>query len=202
LRQLVLRKGQDLGTAFGVKISRILSFWSTGDGVVNSDQVIALVTLSGPGVNKSNDQALLLYQTEGSLFVLMREGELANGCPGARIGVINRVDVSPYSGGYAVIATLTGAPTGTELALFTGNVSQGNASALAPLRRPFLRLRKGQLYDNQPGKVRSFGLPTSNVTPSGAGGTGRGRSIATAGGFAFIVEFDNGVRQIMKGYAY
>jgi hypothetical protein len=88
-----------------------------------------------------------------------------------------------------VIATLTGAAKGTELALFTDNASHGNRFAQTPLRRPFLRLRKGQLDDNQPGKIRSIGLPTSNITPSGAGGTGRGRSIATAGGFAFIVKF-------------
>jgi hypothetical protein len=78
-----------------VTIRRTLSFWSIGDGVFNSDQVIALVNLSGTGVNRSNDQALLLYQSDGSLIVLVREGELANGCPGAKIGVITRIDGPP-----------------------------------------------------------------------------------------------------------
>lgn len=198
VRRLILRKGQTLTTPAGLKVARIIHFWATGFDT-SDDQVLALVKLSGPGVTSANDQALLLYQSDDSLLLLMREGDPAAGCPGAKIGVISRVEVEPYSSYYALTATLAGAPVGTELALFTGGLTRGNTTNLAPLRLPFLRLRKGQLFDNQPSKIKSLSLPTSNLTASGAGGTGRGRAISYGGSFAFIVEFDNGVRQVMKG---
>ena len=81
----------------------------------------------------------------------------------------------------------------------TKNGSEASTSDMAALRRPFLRLRKGQLYDNQPSKIKSISLPTTNITAAGAGSTGRGHAIAWSGVFAFVVEFDHGVRQIMKG---
>jgi len=200
-RRLILRKGQELGSA-GLRIARILHFWATGNGDPNNNSVMAMVQLSGPGVNSTNDQALLLRHNDSAIpFVLMREGDPAPGCPGGRIGVISRVEVDAWSSSYAVLATLSGAASNANLALFTGNVLRGDPFELAPLRRPFLRLRKGQLYDNQPGRIRSISLPVSNITPSGAGGTGRGRAISYSNRFACVVEFDNGVRQIMKGVA-
>lgn len=198
-RRLALRKGQLLGTPAGVKIARIVSFWSMGNGTVANNQLLALVRLLGTGVNSANDQALVLWQHDGSLNVLMREGDPAPGCAGARIGVISRIDADAWSGSYTVLVTLAGAPSSTNLALYTGDVSRGNATNLSPLRRPFLRVRKGQLFENQPGKVKSVSLPTANVTPGGAGGTGRGRCISYNGDFVFVAEFDNGARQIMEG---
>ena len=124
------------------------------------------------------------------------------GCAGAKIRVINRVEFDTESGSYAVLATLSGAPVGTDLALFTGNVNRGTFAAQAALRRPFLALRKGQLWDNQPSPIKSISLPTSNLTASGAGCTGRGRAISRNGEFVITVEFTNGVRQIMKGSAF
>lgn len=199
-RRLALRKGQALVVPVGLKIARIINFWSMGFGAA-SNQLIALVQLSGTGVSAANDQALMLWQTDGSLTVFMREGDPAPGCSGARIGVISRIEADPYSASYAVLTTLTGATSATDLALYTGNVGRGNTTTQVQLRRPFLRLRKGQLFDNQPGKVKSISLPTGNVTPSGAGGTGRGRAISWNNDFAFVVEFDNGVRQVMRGNA-
>ncbi|MDB6138893.1 MAG: quinoprotein [Verrucomicrobiaceae bacterium] len=196
VHRLILRKGQTTGLPAGVKIAKLVSFWEMNG---TTEQTLALVQLSGTGVAAANDQALLLSQTDGSLNLLMREGDAAPGCPGATIGVISRVDADAYANSYALVVTLAGAPLGTELALYTGNINRGNTTTQAALRRPFLRLRKGQLFDNQPGKVQSFSLPTSSVTPSGAGGTGRSHSIAWTGVFAFIVQFDNGVQQIVNG---
>ena len=197
-RRLAFRKGQTLTPLPGLKLAKIISFWATG---LNSADVqcIALVKLSGPGVNSANDQALLLWQTDGSINVLMREGDPAPGCKDAKIGVISRVESDAYLMSYAVLATLTGPSTSGNLALFTGNVNRGDTVDMAALRRPFLRLRKGQLYDNQPSKIKSISLPTTTITAAGAGSTGRGHAIAWSGVLAFIVEFDNGVRQIVKG---
>lgn len=197
IRRLMVQKGATVAELAPLKIARIISFWGTADHAA-VEQIITLVRLSGTGVNANNDQALLLAQSDGSVRVLMREGDAAQGCPGAKIGVISRIESDSISHGYAVLATLTGAARGTEQALFTGNVERGDTTNGFALRRPFLRLRKGQLFDNQPSKIKSISLPATNVAASGAGSIGRGRALAT-GWIIFTVEFDNGVRQIMEG---
>jgi hypothetical protein len=195
-RYRILQKGDTLLSPAGTKVAKIINFWGMGSSAAGSTQVLLLVQLAGTGVTASNDQALLLSQTDGTLLLLMREGDAAPGCTGTKIGTISRIDADAWSNSYAVIATLSGAPTGTELAMFTGNVGR-----LPALRLPMLRLRKGQLFDNQPSKVKSISLPTGNVTAGGAGCTGRGRAISYGRDFVFTVEFDNGVRQVMKGDA-
>lgn len=209
----IFRKGIDLGIATpgyipplglsGVKIAKFIAFWQT------FNQQLALVQLTGAGVNASNDQALLLFQTAGAddqLNVLMREGDHAPGCGGASVGVINRVALEPYFGNYLIHTTLVGAAAGTELALFRGASHISVSPTRDTLRRPFLILRKGQLFENQPSKVKSFSLPTTHLTAAGAGATGLGSAMQEAllgpGEFrdiALSIEFDNGVRQLMKG---
>ncbi len=201
IRRLMVRKGSSVPqVGSGSGIARIISFWGTAN-LASVEQAIVLVQLSGSGINASNDQVLLLVQSDNdSVRILMREGEPAQGCPGAKIGVISRVESDPISHGYAVLATLTGAAPGTDQALFVGNVSRGNTISGFPLRRPYLRLRKGQLFDNQPSKIKSISLPITNMAASGAGSMGRGRAISGST-IVFTVEFDNGVRQIMQGSA-
>ena len=200
---LVMRKGVDLAPALpGLRIARFISFWPT------FDQVAALVQLAGPGVNSSNDQALLLYQTLNltGITVLMREGEPASGCNGATIGVISRVELEPYYGQYLVLATLKGAPAGTDQALFRGLTHKGLTGVdQQTLRRPVPVLRKGTLFNNQPSKIKSLSLPTTNLTAAGAGTTGLGRAMrenvdsVNPREIALTVTFDNGVVQLMKG---
>ncbi len=201
IRRLMVRKGSSVPqVGSGSWIARIISFWGTAN-LASVEQAIVLVQLSGSGINASNDQVLLLVQSDNdSVRILVREGDPAQGCPGAKIGVISRVESDPISHGYAVLATLTGAAPGTDQALFVGNVSRGNTLSGFPLRRPYLRLRKGQLFDNQPSKIKSISLPTTNMAASGAGSMGRGRAISGST-IVFTVEFDNGVRQIMQGSA-
>ena len=202
--KLLFRKGVDLAPVLpGLKIAKFINFRSM------FGNTMAQVQLSGPGVTAANDQALLIYQTEGAVVdtiqVLLREGEPAPGCNGARIGVISRVETEGYWGQYIVLATLTGAPAGTELALF-----QGTGRITSPTigdqvrRRPVLALRKGALYDNQPSKLKSISF-SSGQTPSGAANVGLGRVIQEGGGTAIFpnvvltLDFANGVRQVMKG---
>ena len=200
IRRLMVQKGSIVAELFINKIARIISFWGTAN-LASVEQAIVLVQLSGSGINASNDQVLLLVQSDNdSVRILVREGDPAQGCPGAKIGVISRVESDPISHGYAVLATLTGAAPGTDQALFVGNVSRGDTSHGFALRRPYLRLRKGQLFDNQPSKIKSISLPTTNMAASGAGSMGRGRAISGST-IVFTVEFDNGVRQIMQGSA-
>ena len=194
----IMQKGQDLGG--GLRLAGFINAW-----IVRPDAtpaVLALVKLGGTGVTTANDQALLLFQENLSYQILLREGDPAQGAGTGAIGVISRVDVDPYSGYYAVLCTLAGAPAGTDQALYTGEVGAIaiGSPGLFPLRRPVLYLRKGWQFDGQPGKIRSISLP-STVTASGIGGTGRSRAITYSGNITATVEFDNGVRQIMVGQA-
>lgn len=200
----ILRKGVDLGASAGlsgVRIAKFISFWQT------KGQQMAFVQLAGTGVTSANDQALLLVQSNlaNKLLVLIREGQIAPNCGNATIGVINRVEVEPHQGTYLVLTTLVGAAKGTDLALFQGASSLLVTAEKDTLRRPYLVLRKGQLFDNQPSKVKSFSLPANNLTAGGAGATGLGKAIqegtnpAVINDSVIVVEFDNGVRQIMKG---
>jgi FG-GAP repeat len=208
----ILRKGIDLGVPTGgynppagltgVKIAKFIAFWPT------FGQHLVLVQLTGAGVSAANDQALLLFQTSGAtdqLIVLMREGDHAPGCGSAKIGVINRVEVEPYYGTYLVHTTLTGAAVGTDLALFRGASHAPVSPVTDTLRRPFLILRKGQQFENQPSKVKSFSLPTTHLTAAGAGTTGLGSAVQETNtstefkDIALTIEFDNKVRQLMKG---
>ena len=198
---LALRKGQSIGVA-GLTISRFVQSWPLGrQGTNEGSELLALVVLAGPGVTTANDQALLEVMGNGSVSVLMREGQTAGGCTNATIGVISRVEVDSFSSAYAVLTTLVGATVGADQALYTGSldVSLGLTSPQGTLRRPFLFLRKGQVYENQPGKIRSISLPVADVPASGVGGTGRGRAISEFY-IAVTIEFDNNVRQIMKGH--
>lgn len=207
----ILRKGVNLGASTanfippqglaGVRIAKFISFWQT------NGQQLALVQLAGTGVTAANDQALLLLQSNpaNQLAVLIREGQIAPNCGNATIGVINRVEVEPHRGTYLVLATLVGAAKGTDLALFQGASSLPVTATTDTLRRPYLVLRKGQLFNNQPSKVKSFSLPANNLTAAGAGATGLGKAIqegtdpTAINDSVIVVEFDNGVRQIMKG---
>jgi hypothetical protein len=198
VRRLAFRKGQVLAAAGGAKIARIIQYWYTGNGSGNAE-ALALVQLSGTGVSAANDQALVLFQSNYDYNVLMREGDFAPGCGTARIGVISRVEVNPWYRGAAIVVSLTGATTTTDQALYAAILSAGNPATQAILRRPALRLRKGQLFENQPGRVKSISLPAGGITPWGAGGTGRGTGIAWIGYLALVVEFENGARQVVRG---
>jgi hypothetical protein len=136
----------------------------------------------------------------------MREGEPAPGCHPATIGTISRVEVESFYGQYLLLATLTGAPANANQCLFRGT-SLKDAPTVAErfLRRPIAILRKGDLYTGRPSKIQSISLPTSNLSPAGAGGTGLSTAmLRTNGGvipntIVLTLQFENAVRQIMKG---
>jgi hypothetical protein len=170
--RLLLETGMLLGS---LKVSRIDQFWAA------YGQCLALVRLAGPGVTAANDRALLLIQTtgfaDGQTLTLLREGDPAPGCPGARIGTLRRVDVDPYYGHYLVLATLAGAPASSNLALFRGHSRADlNSPAAQSLRKPYLALRKG-FWIGQSTPITSFTLPDNHTSKGGAGAVGLGRAL-------------------------
>ena len=133
--------------------------------------------LKGPKVTAANDGVVTLFESGNPPLTLMREGDLVHGYGGARIGSILRVDAQPGdpSGSYLILATLTGVPADSNLALFSGRSSFGNNVILTP-KLPVLMLRKGQ-WTRRPagysGKLTGIQLPgKSNVNTAGFGGTG------------------------------
>lgn len=185
--KLVLLKGLTFvfssGSAPAGTISRFLEY-----GIASNGDIMALVQLSGTGINRSNDMALVLAKAgpNGTTEVLLREGDAAPGCHGARIGSILNVDFTGHrsntSNHYAVIASLVveagGATASDNLVVLRGNTRQGTASQLAT-RRPYLMLRKGRQELSGAGlqTYTSFSLPCVIRDPSGALNTGLGHMV-------------------------
>lgn len=204
VKHQILRKGQTIpGTA--LTVGKILGVWG-GQFSTSSGMAVAyvLVQLKGAGVTPATDQALLhVYEGSTALLpniaILLREGDPVEDAGTGTIAVINRVIAEGYQGGYLALVTLAGAPKGTELAVLTGRRA-GNATTTSILRRPIMYLRKGWLFDGQPGRIKSFSVPANTVTPGGFGATGRPSPLGWSFRTMITVEFENGVRQIMDGY--
>ena len=190
------RKGDAVpGQPAGVVWAGFLGFWP-----VQTDRVVFLAKLAGPGVGRFNDCALYLWQEDQSLLPLLREGDAVGSPDGARVAVITQVDVHPVTGRYLALAALTGDRT-RNLALFAGHADAGNATAQSGRRLPSLRLRKGTLYSSGLGTatgIRSFILsPTADR--GGAGGRGLGQVVDQDGRVAITVQFDNRAIELMTG---
>ncbi|MCB1228734.1 MAG: FG-GAP repeat protein [Verrucomicrobiae bacterium] len=192
---LLVREGDEpVQGAIGVGISRIVRFWPLDSGL------IAEVRLRGPGVNASNDAALILRQSNGTYLSLLREGDPVVGCDCPRIRAIQRVAVNPVTGAYAVVASLTGSPRRNQ-ALLTGVASVGNDIALRALRLPHLALRKGTPF-NTPFSgattLRSL-LLSPQLDRHGVGAKGLGQVVADGGEVVMDLQFDDRSRELVLG---
>jgi hypothetical protein len=159
-------------------ISRFIEF-----GVTSQGAVFALVGLKGGGVTSANDMALIAKVPGADVETLLREGDLAPGCEGARIGTISATDFIASGGYYAVLATLVvepgGATASNNLVLLKGQFGSQNSN-LPAVRRPRLSIRKGSpaLLPAGSDSYTSFTLPCVVRDASGALDTGLGTSSA------------------------
>lgn len=185
----------------GARIVRLLKFWPVG-----GDRLIFLTKLSGPGVNGSNDCALWLWDDHnglGATQLLMREGDFAPDCDGAKIRGIQRVDVSPQTGQYVILVSLTGSPA-TNQALFTGSSGQPVDGTFATFNLPVMKLRKGTSYQSPLGettKIRSL-VQTNTCDRFGVGAKGGPQVINDQGHFVICVQFTNGAKELMMGHSH
>lgn len=176
--RLRIRKG-DIGDYRDSNLPTIRRFIEFG--ITPQGTVFALVGLIGGGVTSANDMALIAKLPGQDVETLLREGELAPGCEGARIGTISATDFVADGGSYAVLATLVvepgGATAGNNLVLLKGRLSSQVGSLLA-VRRPRLSLRKGfpALVPAGSDSYTSFTLPCVVRDASGALDTGLGAS--------------------------
>ena len=180
----------------GVTIGRFLGYW----GHSESNALIALVTLRGPGVNARNDLAVLHRRIGSPLQVLLREGDTVGTDDAAQVAVIQRVDVDSETGRYHILAGLTGAPSRNQ-ALFVGHAEAGDEGDLKGRKFPGLALRKGQGYQQRGGEtsgIKTILMPVS-TDRTGAGCRGHGQAINGFGDLVVTLEFANRAREVWRG---
>jgi hypothetical protein len=191
---LLTRKGDDIGG--GLTIARILRFWPAGP-----DQVILHVQVTGTNVNTSNNQVLVLRQNDDTYLTLLRTGTPAPGTGPAKLATLSAIDVNPVTGLYAVLGTLSGAPSSSNQALWTGNPILGEDTPLALqiLRLPQLTLRKGNPYSTEstPNSIiRSIALKPA-LDPTGAGGRGLAQALGANGDLALFITTDRNLTELV-----
>lgn len=199
-------KGEEFD-APGTFLQRILRFWSVGNG-----NIVLLIKLSGPAVNPSNDCALAMleYRSDSDLWQLrklLREGDAICDWDCPRIRTIQRVDVDPINGNYAVVVALTGSPRRNQ-ALLTGNANLAHPNNPDPaggnftaLHRPNPVLRKGTLYNTphaEATRLRSIVLEP-RIDRTGSGGKGLGQVINENGEVVLCLQFDDGAKEMVVG---
>jgi hypothetical protein len=189
---LLLRKGD--AVADGLTASRIIRFWPAG-----SSQLLVLAQLSGTGVTRANNVALLLRQANDAWLVLLRTGDAAPGRMVGRVRSISAVDVDPINGHYVVLGTLSGVPASANQVLWLGRTTLGSDSFNQTLRLPQEVLRKGSLYQSSTtpsGRILGLTLKTS-VERSGAGGRGLGQTVGSDGSVVVTVLGDRRTRDLV-----
>jgi hypothetical protein len=175
---LVARKGSPVpGFLPNTTWSRFLGFWP-----VANNGLIFQALIKGPGINASTNTGLWVLQEDGSLLNLLRLGQPLNSSDAARIRSLQRIDVNPTEGSYAILVSLTGSAAHNQ-ALLAGSVALGNPTTQTSLRLPQLKLRKGLPLIEQDGStlaVRSLSMRTT-TDPSGSGAKGLGHALGLQG---------------------
>ncbi|MCB1207865.1 MAG: FG-GAP repeat protein [Verrucomicrobiales bacterium] len=181
---LLIRKGDDIGG--GIKIAKLIRVWAT-----DSNQLVAHVVLTGPGVTSATNQALLCKpSTTNVVQVLARTGQT---CPGkaaaCRLRTLSAIDVDPISGRYAILATLSGVPTARAQAVLAGQTTLGNDTNQVGLRLPRIVLERGQWFNTPTTLADSIASIAMRpvLDPSGTGGRGLGQVIASDGSLVLII---------------
>lgn len=198
------RLAQKGGSLNGATVKGFKAFWSA------KNQGVVWLTLAGPSVTAANNEAVVVTQVgapvDGEPLILMRKGDPAPGFSPARIGALLAVEVDPGGGQYLILASLTGAPAGKNLALFRGHSAATLSSAAhSVLRKPVPVLRKGDLFDNQPAPVQSIALSPNTRTAGGAGGVGLANAIDLGSNtnspakIVFTLNYANGQSRLVRG---
>lgn len=197
-----LREGQEIDPNGlpGVVVSRFFGYWGVDSGAA----AICLVSLRGPGVNASNDLAVIRCSSPAvgaSPLILLREGDTVGTDDAARVSVIQRVDVDSVNGHYYILAGLASAAARNQ-ALFRGKAQGlGNDTDTRGRHLPGMVLRKGQGYQQPTGEtsaIKTISMPVS-TDRTGAGAKGHGQAINRNSSLVITLEFVNRAREIWSG---
>jgi FG-GAP repeat len=181
-------------TYFGNE-DKLLGYWPVGANTLIHS------TEKGPGITAANDGLLTLYH-DNTTTVLLREGQPAPGCNGAKIGNILRVQVGRKDRHYIVLASLVGAPKGMDLALFSGFLESTGPGDLSP----DLMLQKGTLVDTGfygIATVTSISITEASTDAGGAGNRGLNTvgstpSIRPKPAAVVLVSFSDGSTKVVR----
>jgi hypothetical protein len=149
----------------------------------------------------TNDTVLMLLQENDVWLPLLREGDLASGCHDARIGHLQRVEVDPTSGRYAILTPLLGAAAKSNQALLVGGSLIGSPINQSGRRLPHLLLRKGTLHQtgvSNLGTIRSLTIPGPIPEPSGVSGIGEGRCVNGSGTVLVNINYGATTQRFVK----
>jgi len=183
---IALRGQQAAGLTTGIKFTRFMETFIADGGVI-----LIRAQVAGPGVSTANDVGIWVW-SQKKLHLLLREGDLVPGGSGARIGTIQRVDLSGSSH-YVVLASLKGVPVGRNQALLTG----GFFHTLPAYWTPALVLQKGSLINRpSPTLLKGIGIARNHIDPSGAGTKGQAKQVGSAG-ILFTATYSAGTDLIL-----
>lgn len=172
------------GLPAGVGFRRFYRYW-----MLSNNEVMVLATLLGTGVNSANDFALVHFVPGRDPHILMREGDLAPGTGGARVGRILQAEATDRGRQYAILISLTGSSAAGNVALYTGTALSRSVGEEA-LNSPTLRLRKGSLQSvaGTTQAITSLSL-TLPIDASGSGARGLGSPLGSLRHVALLVAF-------------
>jgi len=204
--KLIARKDDTIpGTS--LKWNRFLDY-----GITSQGTVLVLATLSGSGVNASNDTALIAHVSRFPLpdatLVLLREGDFLPDGDGARVAAFNRLDMAftRTTSSYGVLVTLRtetgGATAANNLVWVTGNIHQGNSDVIT-LYSPHVAFRKGAAISAQAGRdtIASISVPSLFRDTSSAGNTGLQHAVFNNTGLpssVLVITFPDKGRAIVQ----
>jgi hypothetical protein len=184
---LVVRKGDQIsGLPIGVVLHRFLNF-----SISTSGHVFVHAQLRGPGITAANDGALLGYGLLGNFWIVLREGDAAPGCGGARFATFNLVHPTG-TGFFSLLATLTDSTPANNLALFFGRnqTDTGGLGTEVAHAQPRLLARKGHRFERTGSSlVKSIAQPGYLTDGSGAGASGLAQVTGPNGNTAAILTF-------------
>lgn len=185
---LVARKGEDIGN--GLKIARIIRTWGN-----DAPEYLLHVVLSGPGVTRSNNVALLAKPHNSQFKIVARTGFPAPGIsdPNVKLKRFLVVDEGCSGGHYILLASLSGAPASANQVLLAGRATPSNNPV------PHLILRKGDMLHTA--LTPSSRITSISVKPHlDAGGVASGtrRAVVNAGFATAVVTLSSGAQELIR----
>lgn len=190
---LVCREHQTVpGAGVGVFLSRIDKHWLLTDG-----DVIVQGILGGTGVSAANDGCIIRVAMDGTMSLVLREGQALAEAGGSTVGIIQRADVSPVGNIVAVVSLIGG--TGDTLAGKNDQIMVATTDVASGAWG--LTVRKGDEYIVGPATTRTvsyiaLGSPSAN-TAGGSGG--QGQVINDVGQILAKLFFKDGTRGLYMG---
>ena len=180
------------GAGAGVFLSRIDKHW-----LLTGGDVILQGILGGTGITAANDGCIIRVALDGTMSLVLREGQNLAEAGDSKVGIIQRADVSPVGNVVAVMSLIAG--TGDTLAGKNDQIMVATTDVASGAWG--LTVRKGDDYIVGPSTTRTvsyiaLGSPSSNT----AGGSGsQGKVINDAGQILAKLFFKDGTRGLYMG---